>query len=217
MILFIFLVAELWIGGHFVKIYKSKSEREVVKGEFYKPLSGAMSFIVDSPLTQIITFNEDTMIVYYPHRKLAFKIKSIENVYQKTGLGWDLGEFIESLKRRGYIFLKKVIENDTIYSYWTHEKLGTTLLIVYDRENRIYKVEVKDDNGKELYRIEGASYIKVKNGLYFPLHVATISPLDTEIFEFTSVREIKNDSLPYFIKKPVLPDSVKVILKNFEE
>ena len=216
-ILTVFFISALWIGGSFKKVYKTRNSTEVIVGNFYRPLYGAMSFVVDTPVHQIITFRQDTMIVYYPDRKIAFKIRSVEDAIQRSGFGGNLKESIKALKKGGYIFLKKKIEGDTIYSYWTHSKLKTTVLVVYDRNNRVYTVRVENEKGKLLYETQADGYVSINDTTFFPTNLRTITPRDTEIFVFSHVSLIKPDSLPVFLKKPVIPEGVRVILKNFDE
>ena len=216
-ILTLLFITASWIGGNFQKVYKTRNNSEVVSGSFYKPIHGAVSFVVDTPVHQIITFRQDTMIVYYPDRKVAFKIRSVEDAIQRSGFNGSLKESIDALRKGGYIFLKKKINGDTIYSYWTHDKLKTTVLVVYDKKNRVYKVRVENEKGALLYETLANGYISIDDTTFFPTELKTITPKDTEIFMFSHVSLIKPDSLPTFLKNPVIPDSVKVILKNFDE
>ncbi len=210
------LIGFLWIGGNFEKRYVNKDEVDVVEGTFYKPFPGAMSFVVDSPVKQIITYNKDTMIVYYPDSKMAFKIRSVEDLIQRSGFGGNLKESMKALQKSGYIFLKKAIKQDTVYSYWTHDKLKTTVMLVYDKKQRVYEVSVRNEKGDEMYSIKAGNYQQINDTLYFPLRLTTATKQDTETFVFSHVKKLLPDSLPGLILKPTLPDSVNVVLKNFE-
>ncbi len=210
------MLVALWVTGNFNKIYVKNENVDKVTGRFYKSFPGPMSFVVKEPIDQIITYKADTMIVYYPSRNLAFKIKSMEGLIRDNGVTMGLVESMKALQRMGYIFLKRSTHGDTIYSYWTHEKLKTNLLIVYDRQQRVYKVSIRNDKNVELYRIQADNYIQIDT-VYFPLKLVTVAKQDSDMFEFSNVKTIPVDSLPEVIREGTLPDTVRVILKNFNE
>ncbi len=212
----LFLIS-LWIAGQFSRFYYSKTGNDTVKGEFYKPVSGAMSFIIDDPIHQVITYSADTMIVYYPDEKKAFKLRSLTNISQKNRVATDLKESIKTLKKAGYIFLKKENKQDTIASYWIHEKLKTTLKIVYDKRGRVFELTVQDQKGKPVYSTKAMNYVMFNDSIFFPEKVITVTSIDTETFLFEDVRLVAEDSLPDIIKHPILPKDVSTEIKGFEE
>ncbi len=213
----LYILISFWLGGQFTRFYSSSISSDTVSGRFYKPQYGAMSFVIDTPLKQVITYSADTMIVYYPDRKKAFKIKSLQNIINQNRIATDLKEAIGLLRKSGYIFLRKEKKGDTIVSYWTHEKRKTTLKIVYDKKGRVFEVTVENAKGRTLYSTKVFEYITLRDSLFFPKKIASGTTQDTEVFVFDSVRIILQDSLPEIIKNPVLPESVSVAIKGFEE
>ena len=213
----IYILISLWIGGHFTKFYSSRVANDTVSGMFYKPQHGAMSFVIDTPLKQIITYSYDTMIVYYPDKNKAFKIKSLENVLQQNRIATDPEESIKMLKKAGYIFLKKETRNDTIISYWTHEKMQTTIKILYDNKGRVFEITVKNPDGKTLYSTKTFGYAVLSDSIFFPEKIVTTTPVDTEVFMFDKIRIVPLDALPGIIKNPVLPEDVDVEIRGFDK
>lgn len=211
-----FWIVSFWISGVFAKYYHSSRTSDTVMGRFYKPKFGPISFIVNKPLEQMITYSEDTMIVYYPHEKKAFKIKSLSNVITQSNITSEFREIFKVLKKSGYIFLKKERKEDTTLSYFAHEKLKTTLKIAYDKKGRVFEVSVKDQKGKLLYSTKALNYQALDDSTFFPKEIITITQVDTETFVFDSLRLIKEALLPKFIKNPVLSEDVSVELKGFE-
>ncbi len=214
--IFYFLFS-FWLSGTFTKFYASSISHDTVSGSFYKCQKGAMSYVVEKPINQIITYSYDTMIVYYPKRKKAFKIKSQEDVLQKNNSFTDLKSYINNLRNAGYIFLKKQKKGDTITSYWSHEKQKIILKLAYDQKGRIYEVNVKTEGGKYLYTMKAEDYITLQDSVFFPKKLITTTQNDTEIFVFDSISIVPFDSLPSFIKNPVIPDNASVQLKGFSE
>lgn len=213
----LYFLFSFWIGGIFTKFYASGISHDTVSGWFYKPQKGAMSFVVKNPIYQIITYSSDTMIVYYPKRKKAFKFKSIEDILQKNSNITDLKTYINLLRKSGYIFLKKEHKGDTITSYWSNEKQKVILKLSYDKKGRVYEINVQTEKGESLFSTKLENYITFKDSLYFPQKLITTTTKDTEIFVFDSVKVVPFNALPEFIKKPILPDSVSLEIKGFDE
>jgi len=214
--IFYFLFSFL-LSGTFTKFYASSISQDTVSGSFYKRQKGAMSYVVEKPINHIIIYSYDTMIVYYPKRKKAFKIKSVEDVLQKNSYFTDLKLYINNLRNAGYIFIKKQQNADTVISYWSHEKQKIILKLAYDQKGRVYEVNVKTEGGKNLYTMRAEDYITLQDSVFFPKKIIATTPKDTEMFVFDNICIVPFETLPSFIKNPVIPDSVSVQLKGFGE
>jgi len=202
------------ISGDFIKEtthgYKMAEE---ISGKFY--YAGSDKFLLyftQQPVKQFFTFNNDTLILYYPEDKIAFKIKlnyPLFNIRNKLSFFLDKELNFTNL---GFLFVNKASIADTSYTYWVpkNDKIGIKVIIIGKIENNISSIEIKDaqnQSTKVLYN----KYIKFKS-LFLPTDVKIIefwkNDTITEHYRYQNLQF--NSELPDSIRNFTIPKGTKI-------
>lgn len=186
------------ISGDFVKETRERTTRETISGIFYAALPHRVLFWVHDPVNQIFTFNQDTLILYYPDEKKAFKIKTSNPLTLDTQWGLNREPDFSKL---GYLFTKKIQSGDTLYSYWISKGKSEIGSIVVGRfGDRIVFIEVKDNDQKLLAKTSYLNYLNYED-IYIPTQIHSFNIINSDTLE----ESISYDNIQFDIE---LPDSI---------
>ena len=212
LLLVVFFPDTLWVSGKFIRSTQTGEEKEVIKGKFYSIPGKSLTFEVDSPIHQFMTFKGETLVLYYPEDSVAFKIKS-SLAFMQDGMQFAGQRFGKKLKESGFLFLKREIKGDTITSFWTHSQLKNIVeLQIY--KQRMVGFRIKDEKGNTILILKVGNYIQLTDSLYFPDYIETVGLSTREEIKF---QDLKIGNVPPFIKKFHIPERVKVIEKGWED
>ncbi|MEW6685763.1 MAG: outer-membrane lipoprotein carrier protein LolA [Candidatus Edwardsbacteria bacterium] len=201
------------ISGNFIKETKQgKKISEIVSGKFYYAPPSQLLFHVYNPLEQIFTFNGDTLILFYPKEKKAFKIKSLNPmVSSSVSSTWTFNDKID-FSKLGYLFVKKQKMADTLYSYWVPKGKSVIKAIIIGRlKNRMVSIEIDGVQQNQFSKILYTKHLQ-HNSFCIPTETYSIQcpPADTLIEHFT-YQDIRFDiEIPDSISHFSIPNGIPV-------
>lgn len=172
---------------------------------------------VNKPIKQIMVAKENTLEIYYPDQKQAFRFISegpvplplVETIIQSTQAEYGLTAL-------GYSLNKHDIVDEILYTYWNppekaKEKLGTVILGI--QNERLISAEVKNPQEIIVARTVYQKHKKI-GIIYIPMQViASNYGEKSEIIRLEKILFSKpqaNSEKPNPILKFKIPQSVKV-------
>jgi len=137
----------------FTREIRHKNLIEIVKGNMYYEFAGKLMLKINDPVKQWMIFNDDKedLIVYYPDKKKAFKIKSENPI--SVPLFQSFIVFISEdfgLSEVGYKMTSHEFKGDTLFSHWLppdkmSNVLGTFTLGVYNKKTVFTELKNPDE------------------------------------------------------------------------
>lgn len=194
-------------------IKKGESE-ETIKGILYYQFPEKAIASITKPLEQLICFDTNSVIIYYPKDSVAF------NFVSPYPVSFSFFEtFINIMKEdfgvcdRGYTLKDHQKKNDTLITYWNPppilSKTASELKLIYV-QNKIIKSELKNKTGETFLESIYKDHLNYSE-YFFPREISTT--LKTEQFKISEKITYKNivfnDSLPENIKNFQIPEGVE--------
>ncbi|HRD22816.1 MAG TPA: hypothetical protein PLY38_03085 [Candidatus Hydrothermia bacterium] len=195
----------------FVHVLKDGIVADTAKGEIYR--TDSVFYIkVKDPIEQVIYFSGDTMIVYYPVQKEAFKIKS--GISFKLGApGGPTGKIGKSLKNSGFIFIKREVVDGKRKEVWTHEKTKMKMICTFDG-GTVTEICSIAAEGDTMLMVSYSNFLKFE-GTEIPLSLRAVTPSNEETYELSNPRRIPFEkNLESSLK---ISGGTKITLKGFED
>lgn len=194
----IFILTYLSLKTDFVIKESFTKEENYVKGTMFINDSNNLCFIVTNPLLQIVTFNAETTILYYPNDKKAFYITGISPMDMPMNKSILQTEGKTDLSVYGLRFIKEKKLNDTTITYWALPQNGFYLDMfkVNEKISKILMRYKKIKVGEIIY----GNYFSLEK-LSFPQYIKTTAYSKKDsvsqeiIFEDTKIIEKIPDSL----------------------
>lgn len=201
LLLFLLKNDKITVTGDFIKETKQgHGEVEVVSGKFYWTTNGLLLFSVLKPVEQIFTFHSDTLILFYPKKNLAFKIKSYNPVFTIPSYAPFMYSGRIDLTQFGFMFVKKKKTLDTLYSYWVPKDRGIIeTIVVGEVSNRLISIEIKAKRNQFAKVIYG-QFIAYKN-FNVPTEIYSIQSFGVD----TLIEHYRYQNLQFNVQ---LPDSI---------
>lgn len=172
------------IAGGFIYIKNFDSE-EADKKAFY--------FHVTYPVNQVITYDRDSMIIFYPEEDKAFIIASKEG---KKGLDMGVTDVTAKkldLKALGFTVAKTSREGASIVEKWVPGKAQLALVkeitVVKGKGARLEKMEMVSRKGEIIMRVINGDYFEVE-GKQVPGYTESYSGLGK--YPITEKMRMKN-------------------------
>lgn len=188
---------------------------EVVKGNAYYTSPHKIYIEVESPITQIMVVNDKTLIIYYPDKEQAFRIKS------KTPMDIPILQPLllsmkddHGLTGLGYTLRRHERKGNKLYSYWKppkelEKKLDDFVLVTED--DVIIHAETKAKSGDFIARSYYSQHARYGN-MRYPCSIKTILITDgkstEEEIQYIDVKF--NVALPNKAVNFELPEKVKI-------
>jgi len=180
----------------YTKVTTKGSKTDTIKGTIYYQSLGTLIFVIHSPVTQWIVYQDKAIIYYYPNEKIAYRFKRAANVQSSSpqaflGLaGDDLG-----LPGLGYTLRKKEIADKNLRLYWQPPKTmrdAVKEVILTLNDDHLSAIEIVDVNSKSLLTYQFSKYMTFKTKA-FPMEIVTIKNTGT-----VPSREILTYQTPQF-------------------
>lgn len=194
---------------------RSENKAETVKGLiFYQPPDDILLHVTE-PVNQWIRFRDQSLLIYYPEHKQAFRIlgnapftllffQAFVGVMQE-GLG---------LTEMGFTLSRSEIRNDTLITYWlppekAKRMLGPVLIGMIN--DRISFMEVRNGKGKIIGRLNYGDYRKVSD-VWLPLKISAfrVWGRDTTFETVTYSNPRMNVNLPQEVIDFKIPEDTEV-------
>ncbi len=199
----------------FKRNLKQKNNEETIEGFLYYRFPDRVLASIQKPIKQWMSFDSNTVIIYYPEDSIAFKFISSYPVsfsFFETFLNVMKEDF--GVCDRGYALKNHQTKNDTLTTYWDPpyilSKTIEGLKLVYV-DNRIISSELKKQSGELLLK---SSYRNHHNyGEYcFPQEISTtlFTDKDTILEKIIYKNLVFNDSLPGEILNFKIPQGVEI-------
>lgn len=189
------------------------AEEETVKGRIYY-YQGKTSVQIFSPVTQWMFLKGNELLIYYPDRKLAFKIKSV-SVMQIPFFSAFLYSVMEDfgLREKGFVLMKEEVKDNARISLWKKEKRGVLPLLkfvkLYFKKGKMIRVELLGDSGEIISSMLFSRHRQFF-GLYFPLKIVIFRHRQEGKEEVVFEQPLFNAKIPEKVVNFRLPEGVKV-------
>lgn len=167
---------------------------------------------VTKPVNQTIYFSGDTMMVVYPAEKRAFKIKSGFTLQFQTPAG-PSSKLGTTLKKAGFIFVKRERTQDTVKEVWMHPK--TKSMVIYEFSSEMLRaVTFLNEKRDSVLTVKYDSYVNF-DGKQIPLVLSIKSGVTEEVYRLSNPRKIVfADSIKRFFE---IGKDFKVEIKGFDK
>jgi len=202
------------IEVEFIKSTNKNNSEEVIKGHIYFNID-RLIVLTKEPLVQWMIIENDVMLIYYPNKDEAIKIKSQNPVnlpFLQTFL--DLDQETVGLSKLGYLIDGNKMHGDTLSIYWNPPENAKKILGTYVQsfiDDKIIKTIIFDPNGMIIMQTTYNEFI-FYHSQYFPLDIVMNSYSDSgnssERIEYSN--PVFNQPLPEDITNFVLPENVEV-------
>lgn len=203
--LFIFAMFMIsWTTGNFLKETKTSQSFEKVSGRFYLAPSGKFVLHVTNPVNQLVVFSHDTMDIYYPVERQAFRILGASGALGTQGrLGWGMGKE-EDFLAPAFIKVGTQQRGDTLIVKWVPKEKGVEATALSGSiQGRLAFIEVQEKKSKLQARSSFISTIVHKNEV-IPTKMRTVIELPKsrleEVLSYDDILfdEVIGDSIAQF-------------------
>lgn len=199
----------------FKRNLKQGINEETIEGIVYYQFPEKVIASIQKPVKQLISFDSNDVIIYYPDDSIAFKFISSYPVSFSF-----FETFINIIKEdfgvcdRGYTLKKHQRKKDTLITYWNPPpillKTASELKLVYVK-NKIINSELKNKDGETFLEAQYKDHLNYGE-YYFPREINT--KLKTEQYsileKITYKNIIFNDTLPEEIVNFKIPEGVEI-------
>lgn len=201
---FLFFILSLkTLTGDFIRETYNQSDKETITGSFYYSAPSQILLHIKTPTNQILTWNKDTLIIFYPEEKKAFKISKTLNPLPQLISVISGAQGIENL---GWTLFKKVKKGDTLYSYFVSEKqeiIGS--MAIGKIKNKIVASEIRDTDGTLIAKTSFSRHLQ--NNIPSRISLWRVSDADTTREEIELKNMIFNSQIPDTILHFSIPQS----------
>ena len=206
------------MSGKFYRTLTEEGDTERVSGTLYLQPGQNFFLEVTTPVHQIVTLRAETLILYYPERQLAFKLRSSLQMLPLGSQVFALNEQ-DLLKQSGFVFLNREARGDTTWSFWSHPqehltlKLGTV-------QNRLVRLTLENTEKQRIFfQVVVNEYREIQPGLWFPSSIQTLDATTaTPIIEKVAFRDLRLTSeVPHWVQSFVLPPQTEVRIRGWSE
>jgi len=198
----------------FKRNLKQGINEETIEGIVYYQFPEKVIASIQKPVKQLISFESNNVIIYYPDDSIAFKFISSYPVSFSF-----FETFINIMKEdfgvcdRGYTLKDHRIKKDTLITYWNPppilSKTAGELKLAYVKNKIIYS-ELKNKSGETLLKAEYKDHFNYGE-YYFPREINTTLKTEqyTILEKITYKNTIFNDTLPEEIVNFKIPEGVE--------
>jgi outer membrane lipoprotein-sorting protein len=199
----------------FRRSLKQKNNEETIEGFLYYQFPNKNLAYIQKPIKQWMSFDSNTVVIYYPEDSIAFNFISAYPVsvsFFETFLNVMKEDF--GVCDQGYALKSHQTKKDTLTTYWnppyTLSKTIGGLKLVYVK-NRIIYSELKKKSGELLLKASFKNHLK-HGEYYFPreINATFFEDKDTILENITYTKLIFNDSLPEEIVEFKIPQWVEI-------
>ncbi len=204
-LLSVYLPDTLWVSGAFVK-----RGEDTVLGYFYVKPGEKVVYKVIKPVNQIMLILPETLVIYYPDHKKAFKIRH-HYVFTDGLFSFNA----ENLLRLGFVLEGEDTTGDTVIKTYKHPDMGVKAVIKSVggsvREYIGYGVR-----GEEVLRVRYGEFKEVYRGFRFPDRVEITAANSTESYDYYGVSVVGEGGVPDYVVNFKIPEDVEVVYKGWE-
>lgn len=200
----------------FREIKKNKSI-EVTEGTFIHDRTDLFNAIsLSTPIKQTINFENNNLIIYYPDKKEAIKIKSNSSVSLSFFYMYiNLLEKDIGLEEKGFILFDSYINGNELTTYWKRlgkKKKTDVIIILKYINNDVHSVQIKSKNNSLISHSFYKDYITT-NGIRFPgvIQNEFYTSSDTTIETITYNNVNINQKLSVVMSKYLIPPETIII------
>lgn len=219
------LVASLLVlntlSANFERKVVTQSLSEITEGVVYYQEAKRVILEVTSPLHQMMVFNEDETIIYYPEEKKAFQIKEKNALKTLSFFQMFIGGLKEDygLSEAGYTLKRYEKKEDILYTYWKPPKKMKKILgvaILGTKKDRFVYMETRMPDDKPAIKIFFNDHIRFGDK-YLPCQIYTETYRTSGVVkEYITYSDVKfNSPFPERILNFRIPDSVDI--KEFKQ
>lgn len=199
----------------FERCTKVENKKETIKGNIYYQGLNRVVLKVTEPVLQWMILEGNTMLIYYPNERKAFRFIS-KNPFSlpffQAFIGVLRGDF--GLSEAGFKLARKEVRKDTLLTLWEPPKqakriLGTTIVGLV--ENRLAFAEVQDAKGERLIRTTYSNHFQY--GVSFlPLEIISVryQKRDSIIEKVIYAVPQFNVTLPQEVTNFKIPEDIKI-------
>lgn len=195
----------------FLHVLDDGNTSDSARGQIYR-IENDFYINVKEPVEQVIYFEGDTMIVYYPYYREAFKIKSgITFKFQTPG--GPAGKVGTNLKKAGFVFIKRESNGQRRVETWSHPKAKIKVIYTYEKNNLV-SMQTIGEKGDTLLVATYGDFINFENK-EIPMLLKVTSGSTKEMYKLSNPRKVLfDDALMGSLR---VPTDAKITLKGFEE
>ncbi len=198
------------------ELYEKKFHKEITKGIIYWEKGRNIYLEVNYPVNQQMLLQGNSLIIYYPNQKKAFKIIAkapfvLPFFQQFVGVV----EEDYGLSKLKYKLINHKVTNDILYTYWKPPKILSKYagdFILGHKKNKLVYAETKSHATKKVTKIYYSNHIKYKD-IFFPLKIKTVQYLNKkEVFKEILIyrKPIFNKPLPRKVRNFKIPSNIKI-------
>jgi len=164
------------LGADFEKINTERAVSDTTRGKIYFQLPSTMHIKVEYPVNQLLTYDKDKFLIYYPESEQAFAL------YSSNPMNIPFFSSIISVVKEdfglsdlGFTMSSNVIKGDTLVAEWAPPEalkpVISKIRITYDKQKLILSQTFDAKNQMVVYTAY-ENHFEYK-GYYFPLSVTT--------------------------------------------
>ena len=211
----IFLLNSISISGKMERVIQQGTKKQVFSGDILLNIPDIFYLHLYIPINQIFFIKKDSLFIYYPVDKRAFK-GVVKNPMNNPLFNMMIGAKKRTdLTPYHFRFLRKITKGDTVYSEWVENKKGIPIIKIGKLNGKQISFEIYGKDKKLLAKTEYKKHIKAGN-MYFPLKTYSIIVLsnDTlkETIEYSDI--IINSLVPDSVKNFHFPEGIKAKIIN---
>lgn len=210
-----FLLNSTSISGKIERIVQQGTKKQVFSGNILFNIPDIFYLHLYSPINQIFFIKKDSLFIYYPVDKRAFK-GIVRNPMNNPLFNMMIGTNKRiDLTPYHFRFLRKITKGDTIYSEWVENKKGIPVVKIGRLNGKQISFEIDGKDKKLLAKTEYKKHIKAGK-IYFPVKTYSIIILPNDTLKETvEYSDIMMDSLvPDSVKNFHFPEGIKVEILN---
>ncbi|MBU1262617.1 hypothetical protein KKG61_07200 [bacterium] len=204
------------LSANFEREIVNQDLSEITSGIVYYQEKERLTLEVTTPIHQMMIFNEDGTIIYYPEEKRAIQTKEKNSIRTLPFFQMFIGAMKEDygLAEAGYILKRHKKKEDILYTYWEPPKkmkkfLGTVILEM--KKDRFVYMETRTPDNKPAIKVFFKDHIRFGDK-YLPCQISIErygnSSLIKEYITYSDVRF--NSPIPERILNFRIPDSVDI-------
>jgi hypothetical protein len=161
----------------FKRVYSEGTETDSVKGRLYYSSDGYLLVRTTEPVSQYMRVENNTMLLYYPDSRRAFRIEQSRPVIMPfvQSLLWSFNRKL-NLERAGFRFDHTESAGDTSTEYWMAPRQFMKQLreirVSLTGKKKIERIDTFDADGHELVSTSCGSHCET-GGFLIPLSMTT--------------------------------------------
>ncbi len=199
----------------FTRTIRQRDTEETIEGTFYYRSPKRILASIKKPINQWMSFENNTVLIYYPEDSVAFKLISPYKVSFSF-----FESFLNAMKDdfgvcdRGYSLEHHETKNDTLITYWNPPQiLSKTIgqLKLTHMKNKITASELTNKSGNPLLKATFNNHFNYGT-YYFPQEINTVlfTEEDTIFEKITYKNAIFNNYIPKEIANFKIPEGIEI-------